>query len=204
MTRTLALSIAIAFVSIASTIAYFKHNPEIVVEHREVPIYLEIETEKQLEYEFSNEDLEWLTKNIYFEAGNQSLAGKILVGRVTVNRVHNDRFPPTIKEVVTQGELTQSWKDPEVEVPKKYRCQFSWWCDGKPEVVPDPKSNPIDGHQWEISKNVAERILRYNAFAGFAEGATHYHAKYASPSWRNNKNMTYLGIIDDHLYYRED
>ena len=41
-----------------------------------------------------------LAKNIYFEAGNQPLAGRIAVGQVTINRKNHGMFPHTICEVV--------------------------------------------------------------------------------------------------------
>ena len=52
-----------------------------------------IETESQI----------CLAKNIYFEAGNQPLAGRIAVGQVTINRRNHGMFPHTICEVVYQG-----------------------------------------------------------------------------------------------------
>ena len=48
----------------------------------------------------ANEDVYCLAKNIYFEAGNQPLAGRIAVGNVTINRKNHKMFPNNICDVV--------------------------------------------------------------------------------------------------------
>ena len=47
-----------------------------------------------------NMDAHCLAQNIYFEAGNQPLAGKIAVANVTLNRVEHDKFPNNVCDVV--------------------------------------------------------------------------------------------------------
>ena len=66
-----------------------------------------------------NEEIFCLARNIYFEAGNQPLAGRLAVGHVVINRRNNGLFPNTICEVVHDGGT------------RRNRCQFSWYCDGK-------------------------------------------------------------------------
>ena len=61
-----------------------------------------------------DEEVFCLARNIYFEAGNQPLAGRIAVGQVTINRRNHKLFPNTICAVVHQGG------------ERKHRCQFSW------------------------------------------------------------------------------
>lgn len=46
------------------------------------------------------EDLKWLSHIINAEAGNQSLEGKICVGNVVLNRVADENFPDTVRDVV--------------------------------------------------------------------------------------------------------
>ena len=62
-----------------------------------------------------NEEAHCLAKNIYFEAGNQPLAGRIAVGQVTLNRRDHGMFPNTVCNVVYQGGES------------RHRCQFSWY-----------------------------------------------------------------------------
>ena len=49
---------------------------------------------------YNEEDLYWLSRIIYAEAGNQIMAGRVAVGTVILNRVANEHFPNTIKEVI--------------------------------------------------------------------------------------------------------
>lgn len=51
---------------------------------------------------YDNDTLYWLARIINAESGNQSLEGKIAVGNVVMNRLHNPRFPDTIYEVLFQ------------------------------------------------------------------------------------------------------
>lgn len=53
--------------------------------------------------QFYNEnDLFWLSRVIYAEAGNQSLEGQMAVGNVVLNRVADPVFPNTVKGVIAQ------------------------------------------------------------------------------------------------------
>jgi len=47
-----------------------------------------------------NNEIYCLAQNIYFEAGNQPLAGKIAVSQVVLNRVEHYAYPDTVCGVV--------------------------------------------------------------------------------------------------------
>jgi len=154
---------------------------------------------------YSESDLYCMAENIYHESGNQSLVGKVAVGLVVLNRTLDSRWPSTICDVVKEGPLKESWKtkqDPNVApedrvyYPIKHRCQFSWWCDGKPEYI--NKNSVV----WKLSLNTAYKILYSDKYHGLVEGATFYHADYVSPSWR--LDMTLVTQIDNHIFYRKD
>lgn len=49
---------------------------------------------------YVEENLYWLSRAIYSESGNQPMKGRIAVGTVILNRVKDERFPDTIKDVV--------------------------------------------------------------------------------------------------------
>lgn len=49
---------------------------------------------------YPEEDLYWLSRAIYAESGNQPMKGRIAVGTVILNRVADESFPNTIREVV--------------------------------------------------------------------------------------------------------
>ena len=89
-----------------------------------------------------------LATAIYFEARGEPMVGQVAVAQVIVNRVYDERFPDTVCDVVKQGEY-YTWNK---SIPIKHRCQFSFWCDGKPEVMRDETAK-----QW--SYNVAVSAL---------------------------------------------
>jgi len=146
-----------------------------------------------------------LATNIYWEARNQSFAGQIAVGLVTLNRVRDFRFPDTVCDVVYEGPIKESWKtrqDPtlleeqRVYYPKRNQCQFSWYCDGFADEF------PINDYQAiHDSFLVAELLLDPEIkFVDITEGATHYHADYVSPEWAPTLEKT--TTIDNHIFYR--
>jgi N-acetylmuramoyl-L-alanine amidase len=150
-----------------------------------------------VEEELSPQELQCLALNIYFEAGVESNAGKMAVANVVFNRVDSAKFPNTICEVVHQGPTKASWKDPNVQVPIRNKCQFSWWCDGKADT-------PYQGEAWEKSKEIALTLymLRENdqLTLDITDGALYYHADYVTPFWA--KSFIKTAKIDQHIFYK--
>ena len=153
------------------------------------------------------DELECMAQNIYFESNNQSKAGQIAVARVVINRVLDTRFPNSVCEVIFEGPIRESWKtkkdselteEERVYYPVRNRCQFSWYCDGKADVIPESDNN----HAWRVAQDIAFDVLVFNKYAGLVEGATHYHADYVNPAW--NKTITLITKVDDHIFYRWD
>ena len=77
-----------------------------------------------------NEEIFCMAKNIYFEAGNQPIAGKIAVAQVVQNRVKNRDYPNTICGVVYQARWKENWKGNMYPVRNmcqlhNYRCRRS-------------------------------------------------------------------------------
>ena len=134
-----------------------------------------------------------LALNTYHEAKNQSLVGQIATAQVVMNRVEDNRFPNTICEVVKQGPTRPSWEDPKKEYPIKHRCQFSWYCDGKPDIPKNEKA-------WQKAQDVAFLVIYDKIKLDVTEGATHYHATYVKPSWAKTKTRTTR--IESHIFYR--
>jgi N-acetylmuramoyl-L-alanine amidase len=118
-------------------------------------------------------DVTCMAMNIYMEAGNQSVAGKLAVGHVTLNRVDMERYPSSVCGVVTQGPTYQTKSG--MTFPVKWKCQFSWFCDGKAD-------KPV------------------NRMYDFTDGATHYHNDQVSPAW--SKQLKKIVVIDNHTFYR--
>jgi spore germination cell wall hydrolase CwlJ-like protein len=137
---------------------------------------------------YSEEEVTWLVKNVYFEARNQGIAGQLAVAMTTINRVEDRRFPDTIKEVVTQAYTYKNG------FPIRHKCQFSWYCDGKSDKIRD----------WETYNNIRNIVVTYlqnrDIIFDITEGAVFYHADYVSPSWAKVKEKTIE--IEDHIFYR--
>jgi len=142
--------------------------------------------EKEILDPTTEPDAVCLAQNIYFEASVEPTAGKIAVGLVALNRMHDARYPDTICGVVKEGPVRESWKtkqhadlsdDQRIYYPIKYRCQFTWYCDGKDEKIRYQDT-------WLQSQIIALQILE-GQYAGMIEGATHYHANWVDPTWSN-------------------
>tara|TARA_R110001599_G_scaffold265009_1_gene465721 strand:- start:146 stop:619 length:474 start_codon:yes stop_codon:yes gene_type:complete len=127
-----------------------------------------------------------LVEALYHEARSESFIGMISVANVVLTRKESSNFPNTICKVVHQGKY---WKGN----PIKDKCQFSYWCDGKPERF-------IDIEGLIKSLNVAEMSLN-GIQSKQTVGATHYHASYVTPSWASDPNFKSLGQIGTHVFY---
>ena len=135
---------------------------------------------------------ECLAKNIYFEARNEPFAGQFAVAMVTLNRVYDKNFPDKICEVVYQGLHYASGH------PKRDRCQFSWYCDGKVDDVKNKRA-------YMESETIADLVMeQYKALKAkgldLTEGARYYHTYEVSPRW--SKVYPVVGSIGDHIFYR--
>ena len=74
----------------------------------------------------------------------------------------------------------------------RYRCQFSWWCDGKSERIANRRA-------WQESLDLAQRVYR-NQSDDPTGNALWYHADYVSPYWRSH--FVEGPKIGRHIFYR--
>ena len=128
-----------------------------------------------------------LALNVYYEARNQPVEGQMGVTHVVLNRMEDKSFPDKACEVVYQGQYSET-----TGLPLINKCQFSWYCDGKPD-----KPHELDAYRWAeiIVKHVWDK--RHN---DITKGATHYHAIEVKPKWA--KTMEFIARIGDHLFYK--
>tara|TARA_R110000744_G_scaffold4402_1_gene15933 strand:- start:483 stop:923 length:441 start_codon:yes stop_codon:yes gene_type:complete len=115
-------------------------------------------------------DEDCLAEAVYFEGRSEPFIGQLAIANVALTR--------------TTKSVCATVHD---------RCQFSYWCDGKHEIMNDTKAK-------ETSYTVA-RLALDGAVVGEVEGATHYHATYVNPHW--SSELLYLGQIGKHLFYLE-
>jgi len=137
-----------------------------------------------------------LAENVYHESRNQGTAGWSAVISVTMNRVKDKRFPNTICEVVKQGPTKESWKQNGTYYPIKHKCQFSWYCDGKKDII-----YKKDAKLYKEIYNLSYvSLIKDITILDITDGATHYHADYVTPAWARTKTKT--TEIGDHIFYR--
>ena len=141
------------------------------------------------------ESIVCLAKNAYFEARNQSILAQIAVSQVVMNRVQHKDFPNTVCGVVYEAQLSRWYKEKlNKEVPLKDRCQFSWYCDGKADIIRDQDA-------YELALAVAHQVLSGNDMQDVTDGALWYHATYVKPYWAKEK--LYTVKHEDHIFYTE-
>jgi len=152
--------------------------PEI---ENDISVAVEIETEYQ-------QQLSCLSLNIYHEARSESKLGQEAVGLVTMNRVYDGRYPDTVCDVVYQSHVDSKGR------PKRNRCQFSWYCDGKSDKIHDIVAyNEIE----ELSASILES---YGIERDITDGAVMYHASYVKPYWASSYERT--SRVDSHIFYK--
>lgn len=136
-----------------------------------------------------NEQVECIATNIYHEARNQSELGMRAVAWVTLNRVQHESYPNT-----ACGVVYDAVRYPDGQ-PKKNMCQFSWFCDGKPDSITDVE-------KWAESLLIAVDVMHnYDNYPDPTGGAHMYHANYVNPSWA--KSYIRVVKIDSHIFYKD-
>ncbi len=129
----------------------------------------------------SDKELWCLATAIYFEARGENYRGQVAVAQVVMNRVEDHRYPDTICGVVFQNQH------------RRNACQFSFACDGIPEVVNEPKP-------WAQAEEIALGVTRGELHLAEVGNATHYHATYVRPDWARRMNkVTQIGL---HVFYK--
>ena len=133
----------------------------------------------------SKDELVCLALNDYWEARSESLAGRIAVARVVLNRAMDGRFPNNLCDVIKQVSMQNNQK----------HCQFSWFCDSNRDVITEPE-------QWKLSLKIATAILQKDcAIPDPTGGALWYHADFTRPAWAVGYEST--TIIGNHVFYRD-
>ena len=128
--------------------------------------------------------LECLALNVYWEARGEDRQGQEAVAHVTLNRVNSDAFPNSICGVVKQSFTS--------EEEEKVSCQFSWWCDGRPDT---PADNPV----WEKARYIAWAAAT-GRIADPTNGALYFYHEQVAPTWIAQLHHT--ATIGVHLFYR--
>jgi len=150
-----------------------------------------------------HEELYCLALNAYHEARGVNMDEMIAVSQVVMNRVDNSKRYTTVCNVITEGPTRESWRTRQNEAlldeervfyPVRDKCQFSWYCDGRSDVVQNMTG-------WEDA--VIAAYLVYNGYGeDRVDGALYYYAhhKVSRPRW--SQKMTVTAVLDGHTYLK--
>ena len=126
-----------------------------------------------------------LAAAVYFEARSESQLGQLAVATVILNRVKASNASSSICGVVYKGASHLN------------ACQFSFACDGKPDIVDDARA-------WMAAHAVTALALandRNDRPIQILATATNYHADYVDPSW--SKSLHRLTQLGRHIFYSQ-
>lgn len=130
------------------------------------------------------EDVMCMSMNIYFEARGESLAGKIAVANVIMNRLETREYPDRICSVIRQDQ------------------QFSWYRRGGAArvVLYDRQGTVIEQNleAWAESQMVAVMVMT-GKVQDLSQGATHfYNPAKSKPAWRHRYEV--VARIGNHVF----
>ncbi|HEY1929803.1 MAG TPA: cell wall hydrolase [Caulobacteraceae bacterium] len=123
------------------------------------------------------QDLDCLSKAVYYEARGESAAGQAAVAQVVLNRAHNPAYPKNVCAVVFQPASDGG-------------CQFSFVCDGA-------MARPLEPMAWRRAREVAARALRGYVMAAVGR-ALNFHSAYASADAAAGTPVARLG---NHVFF---
>ncbi|MFO7715397.1 cell wall hydrolase [Desulfosarcina sp.] len=120
-----------------------------------------------------------LARTIYWEARGDGVASMEAVANVVMNRIGHEGFPNTICEVVRQGH-------------EQGACQFSWWCDGRPDDAEEDKS-------YGIAKEIARKALN-RQLTDRTGGALYFLQRKTKTNW--SKGYIKTVEIGEFVFYK--
>lgn len=129
----------------------------------------------------SKREMSCLIQNVWFEARNESDAGKLAVIFVTLNRVKDPRWPKSICGVVFQP------------------YAFSWTTDVYPNYA--PLHIRYVRMKWkELSEFVVQIMSQISYIVDPTDGSNHYHTVNINPYWAKSMKKVST-VIGYHKFY---
>jgi len=129
-----------------------------------------------------------MAKNIFYEAGSESLNGQAAVARVVMNRISHG-FGKDPCAVIYQASYVDKLIDDEMQKVKL--CQFSWVCEGKNE----PNKNST---KYKQAEQVAYDVLAHDAYTDVVPKTTlFFHNLSVDPLWPYKQ----VAKIGNHIFY---
>jgi spore germination cell wall hydrolase CwlJ-like protein len=127
-----------------------------------------------------DDPLTCLARTVYWEDRGGTRAAMEAIADVVMNRVGKAGFPDTVCGVVRQGKETGA-------------CQFSWWCDGRPDEAEEPA-------EYALAKEIAREALN-GQLRDRTGGALYFHgADGPAPAWAGEYVRT--ATIGGHVFLK--
>ena len=120
-----------------------------------------------------------LARSIYWEAKRTDNAEMEAIANVVMNRLGHKGFPNTVCGVVKQGH-------------EQGACQFSWWCDGRPD-------DAWEAEPYSHAKAIAGKALN-RQLKDTTDGAMYFHNRKITPKWSNEYIKTVE--VGEHVFYK--
>lgn len=122
-----------------------------------------------------------MAKNIFYEAGGESILGQAAVARVVMNRIAYG-FANNPCNVIYQKTILQDGRT---------MCQFSWVCEDKPE----PNKN---NYRYKVAEQIAYDVIVLNKHKEVVPKSTlFFHSVHIDPLWPYKQ----VAIIGGHIFY---
>ena len=171
--------VAFIILTIGLYITYNPNEPLLVKEESIVQPVVKVIDPKQLAC---------MAKNIFYEAGNESIMGQAAVARVVLNRI-NHGFAKTPCAVIYQANIIEKLVDD--ETIKVKLCQFSWVCEDKAE----PNHN---SQRYKQAHQVAYEVMANDAYNDVVPKSTlFFHNLNVDPLWPYKQ----VAKIGNHIFY---
>ncbi len=128
-----------------------------------------------------NDAITCLARTIYWEARSSNAADMQAIANVVMNRLGHEGFPSTICGIVKQGQ-------------EQHTCQFSWWCDGKPDSAQEEEP-------YAAAKEMARKALNHE-LTDLTGGALYFHDNKSAPAPAWSKKYIRTATIAHHVFYK--
>jgi len=129
-----------------------------------------------------------MAKNIFYEAGSESLNGQAAVARVVMNRMAHGFGKDPCAVIYQVSHVDKLIED---EIQKVKICQFSWVCEGKNE----PNKNST---RYKQAEQVAYNVLAHDAYTDVVPKSTlFFHNLSVDPLWPYKQ----VAKIGNHIFY---
>lgn len=150
------------------------------------PLKLTSFVQKETVKSYTDDDLDFLAQNLYFEERSVKVSDSSIaqMGYVVLNRVKNKGYKNTIEEVIWYNAWSRRYQ--------KRVAHFSWTLDGKSDLMHNKKAKQ---RSFRIAKAVLERKI-----PNLVGDADHYlNRDVSKATWW--EGMTFKGKHGSHWFY---